>query len=183
MPLPTFASEIGRSIKIQKGVAEKKPLLRDGKLKVTIRRLIPLLLLPLLIRADCRNTRDIITIHYWRLDTQNALTATYVFLIKLCSWESRAGMHSHNQNRLLDCMALYPVAVSNCAHKTKLADLDLIHHHTHLSLFRYIFRGCKNHQGRRKSECEEAQQTFSQWCYLGMTCMVVAIVVIVRLPN
>ena len=65
MPLSTFASEIGRSIKIQKGVAEKKPLLRDGKLTVTIGRLIPLLLLPLLIgAANCRNTRDIITIHY-----------------------------------------------------------------------------------------------------------------------
>ena len=64
MTLSTFASEIGRSIKIQKGVAEKKPLLRDGKLTVTIRRLIPLLLLPLLIGADCRNTRDIITIDY-----------------------------------------------------------------------------------------------------------------------
>ena len=32
MPLSTVASEIGRSIKIQKGVAEKKPLLRDGKM-------------------------------------------------------------------------------------------------------------------------------------------------------
>lgn len=36
MPLSTVASEIGRSIKIQKGAAEKKPLLRDGKLTVTI---------------------------------------------------------------------------------------------------------------------------------------------------
>ena len=36
MPLSTVASEIGRSIKIQKGAAEKKPLLRDGKLTVSI---------------------------------------------------------------------------------------------------------------------------------------------------
>ena len=64
MPLSTFASEIGRSIKIQKGVAEKKPLLRDGKLTVTIGETYTSPLAASADRADYRNTRDIITIHY-----------------------------------------------------------------------------------------------------------------------